>query len=295
VSKTRSLLRFFPRSWHPYILHMRPRAFPVVAAHFSVGVMLASEFQFTPDRIGRWIAGVLLWAGFGHSGTLALNSAIDRDEGDIGYLSNPPPVPRFLWLYALVLLVLGGAGAAFLSSRFWIIYAICMAMAILYSVPPVRLKAIAGADVLNNAFGYGAFTLYGGWAAMDRELNPMVWLVMAAFFCLFAGFYPLTQVYQYDEDIARGDRTLVIALGKRGALRWATGMVVAAFAFLGAAVWEYHLSVWALVLLAALIAWLAVLLPWMGHVHTYPEQKGMYRALWAWALTDVGVILALVL
>ena len=140
MRKTPSLLRFFPRSWRPYILHMRPRAFPVVAAHFSVGVMLASEFQFTPDRIGRWIAGVLLWAGFGHSGTLALNSAIDRDQGDIGYLSNPPPVPRFLWLYALVLLVLGGAGAAFLSSRFWIIYAICMAMAILYSVPPVRLR-----------------------------------------------------------------------------------------------------------------------------------------------------------
>ena len=293
--KVRSLLRLFPRSWRPYILHMRPRAFPIVAAHFSVGALLACGLQITPQAIGRWIVGVLLWAGLGHSGTLALNSAIDRDEGDIGYLSDPPPVPRFLWLYALSLLFLGGIGAAFLSWRFWGAYAICAVMAVLYSVPPVRLKAIAGADVLNNAFGYGAFTLYGGWAAMDRALTPAMWLVLAGFFCLFAGFYPLTQIYQYDEDVARGDRTLVIALGKRGALRWAIAMVVAAFAFMGTAVGAYHLTAWSSVLLAAFVAWMAILLPWVRHVHAYPEQKGMYRALWAWALTDISVILALVL
>jgi len=260
-----------------------------------VGVMLASELDFSPEVLTRWIAGVILWAGFGHSGTLALNSAIDRDEGDIGYLSNPPPVPKSLWLYALVLLLLGGVGACFLSLRFLISYLVCAAMAILYSVPPMRLKAIAGADVLNNSLGYGAFTLYGGWAALDRELDPTMWLVLAAFFSLFAGFYPLTQIYQYDEDVARGDRTLVIALGKRGALRWAILMVVSAFAFLGGAVWQYHLTAWSLVLLAAFAGWLTLLLSWIAHVHTYPEQKGMYCALWAWALTDIGVILALVL
>jgi 4-hydroxybenzoate polyprenyltransferase len=200
-----------------------------------------------------------------------------------------------LWLYALTLLFLGGVGAAFMPSQFLVAYLICAVMAILYSVPPVRLKAIAGADVLNNSFGYGALTLYGGWAALGRGLDPMIWLVLAAFFCLFAAFYPLTQIYQYDEDVARGDRTLVIALGKRGALRWAIGMVLVSFAFTGAAVWQYHCTAWSLVVLAAFAAWLAILLPWIANVDTYPEQRGMYRALWAWALTDVGVILALVL
>lgn len=293
--KTRNLLGLLPRSWQPYVLHMRPRAFPVVAAHFSVGVMLASGLVFTPQMIWRWIAGILLWAGFGHSGTLALNSAVDKDEGDIGYLSHPPPVPRFLWLYALVLLFLGGVGAFFLARRFLVIYAICAVMAVLYSVPPVRLKAIAGADVLNNALGYGAFTLYGGWAAIDRQITPMLWLVLIAFFFLFAGFYPLTQVYQYDEDVARGDRTLAIALGKRGTLRWSIATVVTAFVFLGTAIWQYHFTAWSLVVLAAFVGWLAVLVPWVRQIQTYPEQKGMYRALWAWALTDIGVILALVL
>lgn len=295
MSKARELLKVFPSSWRPYILHMRPRAFGVVAAHFSVGAMLASELEFTPQVIWQWIAGVILWAGFGHSGSLALNSAIDKDKGDIGYLSDPPPAPRYLWLYALILLAVGAIGALFLPRQFFAIYLVCAVMAVLYSVPPVRLKAIAGADVLNNSFGYGAFTLYGGWATLGRPFEPLIWLALAAFFCLFAAFYPLTQIYQYDEDKARGDRTLVIALGKRGALCWATALVVVAFAFLGAALWQHHLTAWSSVVLVAFIAWMAVLVPWLSHVDTYPEQKGMYRALWAWALTDIGVVLALVL
>jgi 4-hydroxybenzoate polyprenyltransferase len=295
MSRARELLKVFPASWRPYILHMRPRAFGIVAAHFSVGAMLASQLQLTPQAIWQWIAGAILWAGFGHSGTLALNSAVDKDKGDIGYLADPPPVPRHLWLYALTLLALGAIGALFLPRQFLVVYLVCAGMAVFYSVPPVRLKAIAGADVLNNSFGYGALTLYGGWAALGRPPEPMIWLVLAAFFCLFAAFYPLTQVYQYDEDRARGDRTLVIALGKRGALCWATALVVVAFVFLGAALWQYRLTLWSSVVLAAFIAWLAVLIPWLGNVHTYPEQKGMYRALWAWALTDVGVVLAFAL
>jgi 4-hydroxybenzoate polyprenyltransferase len=295
VSKARELLKIFPPSWRPYILHMRPRAFGIVAAHFSVGAMLVNQLQLTPQAIWQWVAGAILWAGFGHSGALALNSAIDKDKGDIGYLSDPPPVPRYLWLYALILLALGAVGALLLPRQFLVVYLVCACMAVLYSVPPVRLKAVAGADVLNNSFGYGALTLYGGWAALGRPLEPMIWLVLAAFFCLFAAFYPLTQVYQYDEDQARGDRTLVIALGKRGALCWATALVVVAFAFLGGALWQYRLTAWSSVVLASFIAWLVVLIPWLGKVHTYPEQKGMYRALWAWALTDIGVVLALAL
>jgi len=45
----------------------------------------------------------------------------------------------------------------------------------------------------------------------------------------------------------------------------------------------------------ALAAWLAVLVPWrMGGSGWSParHQRGMYRALAAWAVTDVAVVLA---
>jgi 4-hydroxybenzoate polyprenyltransferase len=293
--RSRRLLALFPASWRPYIRHMRLRAFPLVVAHFSAGSLLAGELRFTQQTIGQWVAGAILWAGFGHSGTLALNSAFDRDEGDIGYLAAPPPAPRYLWLFGLVLLALGALGAAFLPPQFLLAYVACTVMSIAYSVPPVRLKALAGADVLNNALGYGVLTLYGGWAALGRESDSPLLLVLAGFFCLAAAAYPLTQIYQYEEDLARGDRTLVIALGKRGALRWSLAFVVVASALLSAAVSLVHTTLWSLALPAAFVSWLLVLIPWNARLETYPEQKGMYRALAAWALTDLAVILATLL
>jgi 4-hydroxybenzoate polyprenyltransferase len=295
VLNIRRPIELLPASWQPYVLHMRLRAFPLVAGHFGAGVLLAGGGDFSARCILMSIAGAVLWAGFGHSGTLALNSAFDRDQGDIGYLSDPPPVPRYLWLYGGLLLLLGALGASWMAPQFLIAYLLCTAMSVAYSVPPIRLKAHAGADVLNNAVGYGALTLYGGWAALGRTLDPLIWTVMAGFFCLAAGAYPLTQVYQYEEDVARGDRTLVIAIGKRRALLWSLVFVLTAFAFFGVAAWRYRATPWSLALLPAVGVWLLVLVPWIARPDAYPEQKGMYRGLIAWALTDLAVVLALVL
>lgn len=291
----RRLIKGLPVSWQPYVLHMRLRAFPLVVGHVSVGVLLASEGRLTLHQIVQWIWGALLWAGLGHSGTLALNSAFDRDQGDIGYLSDPPAVPRYLWLFGLALIVLGALGAMLLPPQYLSAYLLCTAMSIAYSVPPLRLKAHAGADVLNNALGYGALTLYAGWAALGRALNPTIWTILAGFFSLAAAAYPLTQFYQYKEDRARGDRTLVIALGKRYSLTWSLVFVTAAFGFFLGAARLYHPTSWSWALLPAYAVWMWVLLPWLTRPQTYPEHKGMYRGLLAWALTDLAVILTLIL
>jgi 4-hydroxybenzoate polyprenyltransferase len=276
---------------------MRLRAFPLVVGHVSAGVLLASQGSFTPRQVAQWIVGALIWAGLGHSGTLALNSAFDQDEGDIGYLSDPPPAPRYLWLFGLALIVLGALGAALplMPPQYLSAYLLCTAMSIAYSVPPIRLKSHAGADVLNNALGYGTLTLYGGWAALGRAFDPTIWTALAGFFSLAAAAYPLTQFYQYEQDLQRGDRTLVIALGKRRSLAWSLAFVAIAFCFFAGAARLYHPTPWSWALLPALAVWMWVLVPWSVRPETYPEQKGMYRGLLAWALTDLAVALALVL
>jgi hypothetical protein len=51
---------------------------------------------------------------------------------------------------------------------------------------------------------------------------------------------------------------------------------------------------WALVA-TALCAWAAVLVPWRLRHGAYSQadhQRGMYRALGAWAVTDIAVLLA---
>jgi hypothetical protein len=50
-------------------------------------------------------------------------------------------------------------------------------------------------------------------------------------------------------------------------------------------------------LVVALVAWGAVLVPWYRNWSTVGvgyEQRGFYRALYAWALTDVATLIALV-
>ncbi len=281
--------RVLPAPWLPYVLHLRPRALAIVLAHMSAGFFLAGG----PGS--RWALAALAWA-LGSGGTLALNSAFDKDEGDIGYLDDPPPVPRYLAHFALLLMILGVPVALMLGWRFSVVYVLCFLMSVLYSVPPFRFKARAGLDVLINATGYGGLTIYAGWAAMGRPPEASIVSVAAAFFCFFVGFYPLTQIYQMAEDSKRGDRTLALALGKQNALRLAILGVGAGFGFLA---WEvirrYWLARSAGLALAAL-AWAAVLVPWhlrCQRVDAAYEQRGFYLALYAWALTDVAVVVAM--
>jgi 4-hydroxybenzoate polyprenyltransferase len=290
------LERILPRGWLPYLLHLRPRAWPIVSAHMTVGFLLASGAALTGENLGRWALAVLAWGVLGNGGTLAINSVYDRDTGDIGYLDNPPPIPRFLLAVSLASLFAGSLVASVLGGQFLMAYSVCLVMSILYSVPPIRAKARAGLDVLINAAGFGGLTVFAGWAALNGSLTPPIVAVSLGFFFLFVAFYPLTQIYQMDEDRARGDHTLALALGKRNALLLSLLAVVLAFAcFLGEAAARY-LTWRSIGLVIALALWLAVLIPWLRNWAAgdpRSEQRGFYQALWIWAITDVAVVIAM--
>jgi len=286
--------RVLPGELFSYILHLRPAEWPIMAAHTALGYVLAVGL----GGVGRGTAagpaalGLLLWVVCLNGGTLALNSAFDRDDGDIGYLTAPPPPPRHLLAASLALLCGGQALACLLPAAYRIDYAVCFLLSLLYSAPPARLKAVAGLDWIVNMWGFGTLTPLAGWAATGRGLGALPSLVLGAFCPLFAGLYPLTQLYQLDEDRRRGDRTLALRLGERRSLALALGCTGLAFGLFGAAAWVGQGAGWAAALLLPLAAWVAVLVPWYrGEPWTSAaHQRGMYRALGAWALTDLAVV-----
>ena len=286
--------RVLPGDLFSYVLHLRPAEWPIMAAHTAFGYVLAVGWQGVGR--GAWLHDALLplvlWVVFLNGGTLAINSVYDRDEGDIGYLNAPPPLPRYLLHFSVALLAGGQLLALRLPAGFPIAYAICFVLSILYSVPPFRFKAVAGVDWVINMWGFGTLTPYAAWAATGRPLDFGHGLVLSAFCPLFAGLYPLTQLYQFDEDRRRGDRTLALILGMRKSLLVAIACVVLAFGLLRWA--GVVLQAPALALAAPLAAWLAVLLPWFARHPSWTaadHQGGMYRALTAWAITDVVVLL----
>ncbi|PYO27101.1 MAG: hypothetical protein DMD73_10585, partial [Gemmatimonadetes bacterium] len=194
-----------------------------------------------------------------NGGTLAINSVFDKDEGDIGYLRAPPPPPPHLLAFSVALLAGGQLLGFALPPAFRFDYAICLVLSILYSVPPFRFKAVAGVDWVINMWGFGTLTPFAAWAATGRPLDVGHALVLLGFCPLFAGLYPLTQLYQLEEDRRRGD-----------------------------------LWVRAWLLVVPLAMWLAVLAPWYGRrdgLSAAAHQRAMYRALGVWAVTDLAVLL----
>ena len=285
-----------------YLLHLRPAEWPILAGHTALGYILA--VGITGLRAGAHLSeallGIALWVVCLNGGTLALNSAFDRDEGDIAYLRRPPPPPRGLAVASLGLMLAGQGAAVLLPPAYQVAYATCVVLSVLYSVPPMRLKAVAGADWIINMVGFGTLTPYAGWAATGLPLDPPRGLALIAFCPLFAALYPLTQIYQLEEDTRRGDRTLATVLGVGGSLDAAAAALVIAFAlFAGAGVaagWGLAHRAWSWPVLAlALCSWLAVLLPWRrdaGRLDATDHQRGMYRALAAWGVTDFAVLVA---
>jgi len=286
--------RLLPGDLFSYLLHLRPAEWPIMAAHTALGYVLAVGLKGagSGERFLPALGALAIWVILLNGGTLAINSVFDQDEGDIGYLRAPPRPPRHLLAFSAALLAGGQLLSFALPPAFRIDYAICLVLSILYSVPPFRFKAVAGVDWVINMWGFGTLTPFAAWAATGRPLDVPHALVLLGFCPLFAGLYPLTQLYQMEEDRHRGDRTLALMLGIRASLAVAIASTVLAFALFAWAAALLWVRAWLLVV--PLILWLAVLVPWYRRrdaLSAAAQQRGMYHALGAWAVTDLAVLL----
>lgn len=271
-----------------YLLHLRPMEWPIMSAHFLLGTLMAAGLDtFTRHglaTLGGWFVFVVLMNG----GTLAINSAFDNDEGDVGYLRQPPKPPRHLFKVSAAMLALSLGLGFLLPPAFAWSNAACVVMSWLYSVPPARLKARAGWDLLINCLGFGLLTPMAGWGLTGLPFTPAFLWAATGFALLFGALYPLTQIYQVAEDRARGDQTLVIRLGETAALALAVALALGAHACF--VVGAPTRALW---LLPSLLAWLVILLPWLARWRRMSQaqhEAGMYWGLGAWAVTDLSLL-----
>ena len=101
--------QLLPGDLFSYLLHMRPAEWPIMIGHTALGYVLAVGIGGAARGASLPQAGwaLFLWVVWLNGGTLAINSVFDRDEGDIGYLIAPPPIPRHLLAFSVALLLLG--------------------------------------------------------------------------------------------------------------------------------------------------------------------------------------------
>ena len=194
---------------------------------------LRLPFQLTLAPIFLW--GALLGEGgwrwetfaaffslhlFLYPAATAFNSAYDRDEGPVGGLEAPPPVPEGLLGFSLALAALGAVLAVPAGGAFLLCYALAVGWTAAYSHPATRWKAGPVSSALAIALGQGAVGFAAGWVSAAPLTLSALFVAGAASAALTAvGLYPLTQVFQVEEDRARGDRTLAATFGPARALR----------------------------------------------------------------------------
>ncbi len=150
------------------------------------------------------------------------NSYYDRDEGSIGGLKVPPKVTEDLLFWALVFDVIA------LVYGFWRFGALFAALLLgyglvskAYSHPKIRLKKMTWAALFVIGFFQGTWTYCMVLVGLDNLqlsdcLHPSILWPAGLCFAFLSGSYPMTQIYQHEEDAARGDRTVSLVLGIKG-------------------------------------------------------------------------------
>lgn len=192
------------------ILHLRLNISIVLAPIFLWGFLLSEKREWLVFFIGFFIFHVFLYGG-----SNAYNSYYDKDEGPIGGLKNPPKVTNGLLYFSLGIKILGQVIAFFINPYFAIVYFICLVLSIIYSHPKTRWKADPILSLFTVGFGQGGLAFISGWFTQGITITNIYIFIFGMLTTVFmsAGVYPLTQIYQIEEDEKRGDITFAVKYG----------------------------------------------------------------------------------
>jgi 4-hydroxybenzoate polyprenyltransferase len=221
------------------------KALPLLRIPFSLFLMPVFWFGLSalrePFSWGRAAAVFVIVHLLVYPASNGYNSYYDRDEGSIGGLKAPPKVtPELLHLVRLFD-ALAVVGALLLGWPFAAMIIIYLLVSKAYSYEGIRLKKYPLVSTAVVVVFQGAFTFLlsqVGVGASSSQLfentNLLLALVSTLFLC---GSYPLTQIYQHQEDAQRGDRTLSLRLGIRGTFVFAAGGLLSGAVAMGVAYW----------------------------------------------------------
>lgn len=202
------------------ILHLRiPFSFYLMPFYFFA-------LSQSPDPKPAFIIlSFLIIHLFFYPASNGFNSYYDKDEESIGGLENPPPVSAELLRVSLLLDGLALLLCLYINWQFALMLFIIGAVSKAYSHPRVRLKKYPVLGLLTVAFFQGAFTFTMSYLAINgfefgKVYDAKIWQAATLCALMLLGSYPMTQVYQHNEDGRRGDLTMSRLLGIHGTFIW---------------------------------------------------------------------------
>jgi 1,4-dihydroxy-2-naphthoate octaprenyltransferase len=208
------------------ILHLRiPFSFYLLPV-FLFGLSQAHSFHLANTLI-VFIALHL----FIYPGSNSYNSYMDNDTGSIGGLEKPPPVTKKLYYASIIIDIAGLLLCALSGWQNAMVMAGYVGFSKAYSWHGIRLKKYPYLSWASVMFFQGGYTYMLANMAAENQV-ALSWFTSKNLECmLFAsliigGSYPLTQIYQHEEDGLRGDYTISYRLGVVGTFVFTTILFV---------------------------------------------------------------------
>jgi len=142
---------------------------------------------------------------------------MDRDETPIGGVLKPLQPTKQLFDVTVAMDILAVCFSFFIGFYFACGILLYILASRAYSFRGIRLKKFPVIGYLVVILFQGALTFllsyYG--SSHDKNMPVSGWSIAAATF-LIGGYYPLTQIYQHEEDLKDGVQTISYKLGKKG-------------------------------------------------------------------------------
>lgn len=212
------------------------------------------------------------------------NSYFDKDTDSIGGLHNPPPVTKELYYISLGLdglAILWGYSIHWKIALMLFIYGLVSKA---YSHPAIRFKKYPILGWLIAGVFQGAFTLLMVSQAVQLEFVQINWRPEALWGAVLAtlllwGSFPMTQVYQHQEDQRRGDLTISRKLGIRGTFAFCLVVFLIAntgFLFYLAHFESVALTVWFQIAMIPLIGYFIY---WFVQIWTNPTAADYQHSM----------------
>lgn len=199
---------------------LRPSTIQLLRFHFSL--FLLPVFLFALSQLpgidwfnAAWLFFILHFLVYPSSN--GYNSYMDRDETPIGGLANPQQPTRQLFYVSILMDALAVLAALLISwlTALGILFYIMASRA--YSYRGIRLKRYPVAGFLTVFLFQGALVFIITYHACHPQQTLAVPLLPTVIASLLIGaLYPLTQIYQHEEDKRDGVTSISYLLGKRG-------------------------------------------------------------------------------
>ncbi|MBY0425764.1 MAG: UbiA family prenyltransferase [Cytophagales bacterium] len=149
------------------------------------------------------------------------NSYMDQDEGSIGGIKHPPKATKNLFYASILFDFLGLGLSLWIGLEFFLGILAYMVVSRAYSYKGIRLKRFPVIGFLSVIIFQGAITFMNVYMGITGSspveiLQSKLILPMLASSLMIGGVYPLTQIYQHEQDKLAGDITISYMLGYRG-------------------------------------------------------------------------------